>query len=347
MTTPSLINVYEIPTNWGYKSIELHHADLCDFPKQLDCLVFSAFEKSYTPVPNTLIAALQNTLGVDCRSLSTEPAIDLSSEFDVWLSKPLELNFNRLACVELKKRSKEIMDFSQIVKNLFALFMIMDQLEIQLKNVAFPVIGTGNQGIDPNLIIPAMIEGSIKGLEKIEQLKTVYIVEVSKEKIQYFDKLMNQYLKRSQEDINDIYGTKYYRAILEELEENINILLNLKKTDSAEELILKLKAKNLRTFELGILSRRICEEILDDLHDFSELSKHKNLSEKINALYDKGIASWIISYFHTIRIFGNFYAHNKAIASVYPSKHFEQDILVLISSLNRIVIFYKTYICKT
>jgi hypothetical protein len=347
MTTPSLINVYEIPTNSGYKSIELHHADLCDFPKQLDCLVFSAFEGSYAPVPKTLIAALQNTLGVNCSSLSTKPAIDLSSEFDVWLSEPLGLNFNRLACVELRKRSKDLIDFSHIVNNLFTLFLIMDQLEIQLKNVALPVIGTGSQAIDSDLIIPAMIQGSINGLEKIEQLKTVYIVEVSKEKIQYFDKLMNDHLKRSQEDINDIYGTKYYRAILEELEDNINTLLNLKKTDSIEELVRKLRAKNLRTFELGILSRRICEEILDDLHKFSKADGRINLSEKITSLYEMGIASWIISYFHTIRIFGNFYAHNKAITSVYPSKHFEQDILVLISSLNRIVIFYKTYICKT
>ena len=347
MNTPSLINIYEIPTSSGYKSIELYHADLCNFPKQLDCLVFSAFEGSYEPVSRTLIAALQNTLGVNCSSLSKKPAIDLSSEFDVWLSEPLGLNFDRLACVELIKRSKDLIDFSQIVKNLFALFLIMDQLEIPLKNVALPVIGTGSQDINQDLIIPSMIKGAINGLEKIEQLKTVYIVEISKEKIQHFDKLMNHHLKRSQADINDIYGTTYYRAILEELEENINSLLDFKKTDSIEELILKLRTKNLRTFELGVLSRRICEEILDDLHQFSNTNGRKNLSEKITGLYGMGIASWIISYFHTIRVFGNFYAHNKAITSVYPSKHFEQDILVLISSLNRIVIFYNAYRCKT
>jgi hypothetical protein len=337
----AIVNAYEIHTNWGYKSIELYNADICDFPKDLDCLVFSAFQSSYLPIPNTLIEAIENTFNIICSDLAKKPAIDLRREFDVWVSSDISSKVKRLACVELNRLNDVIPDYPVIINNLFTLFTVMDQLGMKVESIALPVIGTGNQKIKPELIIPSVIEGSIRGLEKIEQLKKVYIVELSTEKIIYFDKVMNDYLKRSEEDIHDIFGTEYYHAILSELKENVKGLCIIKQTDSLMEFVKKLQTGNIRTFELGILSRRICEEMVDDLGNYQQKAKNYSLSEKISNLYRKNVASWIISYFHTIRIFGNYYAHNNLSVSVYPDKHSQQDILLLISSLNRIILFYK------
>ena len=341
MNNASLINAYDIATPSGFKSVELHHANLVSFPKPLDCLAFSAYKDQYVPIPNTLIGALNDTYQINCANLSQIPSIDLKSEFNVWLSKPVNEQIKRLACVELSQLFENQIDYGSSVNNLFTLFRVMDQLELPLKNIAMPVIGTGLQNFDPESIIPFIIEGAIKGLGKIEQLKKVYLVELSLNKIMLLDQAMNTYLKRSDQDINDIFATAYYGAVLEELEESIEGMLVVFQSDSLKELSLKLLSRNLRTFELGILSRRICEEIVDEIIGIDQIEKHNSLAQKISSLKDKGIASWIISYFHTIRVFGNFYAHRRTINNVFPTEHVEQDVIVLITSLNRIVGFYQ------
>ena len=151
---------------------------------------------------------------------------------------------------------------------------------------------------------------------------------------------MNGYLKRDEDDVNDVYANKYYQAILKELQENVRLILEVKSSDQMGELNRKIMEGSLRTFELGILSRRICEEVVIDLLDDQEKLQKKRLAARIVLLQRKGIASWIISYFHIIRVFGNHYAHNFSGYPVFPSKHYEQDILVLRSALNRVIMFH-------
>lgn len=335
-----LINAYEIPSNRGYKSIELYHGDVCNFPRDIDCLVFSVFQGHYYPSKGTLIRAMENAYELNIHELAKQPAIDLRSEFDVWLSSSLNSSFKRLACVEINQWRGSHETVATAIKNLFTLFAIMDQLDMPLKNVALPVIGTGSQGIDPATIIPDLIEGAVRGLEKVDQLETIYIVEISEHKIHHFDREMNGYLKRDEDDVNDVYANKYYQAILKELQENVRLILEVKSSDQMGELNRKIMEGSLRTFELGILSRRICEEVVFDLLDDQEKLQKKRLADRIVSLQRKGIASWIISYFHIIRVFGNHYAHNFSGKPVFPSKHYEQDILVLISALNRVIMFH-------
>lgn len=335
-----LVNAYDIPTSAGYKSIELYQADICNFPKPLDCLVFSAFEDSYIPMPGTVIKSIEDNYGLNVQFLSENPSIDLRREFNVWLSKKINDRVKRLACVEMNMFQAHERPVSLVIKNLFALFAVMDQLERPIQSVALPVMGTGRQGIAVEQIIPSMIEESIKGLEKIKQLRTIYIVGLSKEKMSIYDSAMNSYLNRDRSDINDVYANKYYKAIIKELESNLQTIVELQPTEPIVELNRKLVSKNLRTFELGILSRRICEEIVLSILDDKKALLERGLAESITALHRKGIANWMISYFHTIRIFGNYYAHSILKDTVFPSRQHEQDVLVLISSLNRVLIFY-------
>lgn len=83
----SLINICEINTYYGYKSIELHHADLSAFNKSVDCLIISAFKGDYIPTPNSLIGALHENLNINIDDVVKDLQIDLRESLNVWLSK--------------------------------------------------------------------------------------------------------------------------------------------------------------------------------------------------------------------------------------------------------------------
>lgn len=63
-------------------------------------------------------------------------------------------------------------------------------------------------------------------------------------------------------------------------------------------------------------------------------------------LAEQNIAWWVINYFHTIRNIGNDASHSNATkTNQYPARINENDIQILIVTLNSIVQFYERY-CK-
>src|SRR5579863_3166235 len=75
----------------GERYIELFQGDLTSMPPEeaVDILVVSAFPNIYTPVPGTLIGAL-NTKGVSVKSLAGSKALDLRKNYSCWLSQEIK-----------------------------------------------------------------------------------------------------------------------------------------------------------------------------------------------------------------------------------------------------------------
>jgi hypothetical protein len=66
----------------------------------------------------------------------------------------------------------------------------------------------------------------------------------------------------------------------------------------------------------------------------------KDLAVKINELTQKNIASWVISYMHIIRTFGNLAVHSQAKAVVRPPAFDEKDFIIFLICLNRVLDFW-------
>lgn len=87
--------------------IQLLQGDLCAIPPEhaADILVISAYPGSYTPLPKTMMAAL-NDKGVNVAALAKNKATDLRQELGCWLSQPLtetqqaQLHFKQILCFE-------------------------------------------------------------------------------------------------------------------------------------------------------------------------------------------------------------------------------------------------------
>src|SRR5207253_4944142 len=96
-------NIIGIETHWGFRSFELHEGDLTNPEFAADLLVISSFSDDYTPIPNTLIGALQIECRLEISALAADSEFDLRDTFGLWISRELHgCHFERLMCLELR-----------------------------------------------------------------------------------------------------------------------------------------------------------------------------------------------------------------------------------------------------
>jgi hypothetical protein len=98
---------------------------------------------------------------------------------------------------------------------------------------------------------------------------------------------------------------------------------------------------DVRSFEIGMLARRLVEFVVDDLLGRSSVSE--SLAARIARLREKGVASWIQSYMHTLRFFGNESAHEKSIAGQRPPYVSEDDLAICLFCVQRLIDFWMMY----
>ncbi len=335
-----IFNIHEIQTVWGYKSIELIHGDITQLDSELDCLVVSAFKNGFLPTPGTVLGSLHSYHNILLNDLIEKAPINLRTPFNIWISENLNVsNFKRIACIEIVGTNLEI---DTVFKSLTTLLLICETHNIKLNSIALPILGSGRQGLNPELIIPYILENTYNALKNVKQLNKVLFVEINEEKVQLLNEAINKYLKRDDSVTTRLPQTDISKNIIEELIVNlIKIKMNLPSNGTIDELIHCLKSEQTRIFETSILGRRLVEKIVLDI--LNESSRKEDLKRSIDRLHSKQIATWIISYMHIIRTFGNFAAHDSNMLDKFPRKLSENDIINYLFSLNRVTDFWLEY----
>ncbi len=319
-----IVNIHEIITVWGYKSIELIQGDITQLNGELDCLVVSAFKNGFTPTPGSVLGALYNNHEILLTNLIEQAPINLRNPFNIWISEELEnTNFKRIACIEIIGTNFE---FETVFKSLTTLLLICETHNIKMNSIALPILGTGRQGLNPELIIPHLLENTHNALKHVKQLNKVLFVEMTEEKVQLLNDAINKFLKRDDSPTTRLPQTDISKNIIEELIVNLSkIKLNLPSNETIDELIQCLRSDQTRIFETSILGRRLVEKIVLDI--LNESSRKEDLKRSIDRLHSKQIATWIISYMHIIRTFGNFAAHDSNMLDKFPKKLSENDLI--------------------
>ena len=105
------------------KTVRVICGDLTDLDDKFDVVVCSAFKNRYFPLKGTLIGSLCTKKGIVVDELSKNPELDLRM-LGGWISKGIEnSNINRIACVEMEQKSKDVGDqniapFNQVFSTL-------------------------------------------------------------------------------------------------------------------------------------------------------------------------------------------------------------------------------------
>jgi hypothetical protein len=328
------INFIEIETKQGYKDFELHYADITNLDFNVDLIAISAYNRGYTPVPNSIICSLQDR-GIIVADLAAKPKLDLRENLGIWISQDLiGYPFKNIICTEIRGTA---FDLQSAIKNMFAMISILEVQGNKNESIAIPLLGTGNQHIDPALVIEVLLENSLDFLNFSRYLKKIVFVVFDAENADLLNTEMNKLLGRKKVetpkgpliDFIKIEINKIVDKLIKEKKINNPILNDLKKIINTEDF---------KSFELGAVGRRTLEFIISDMNKDNQ--EQFELYKKIDSLRSLGVAHWILSYMHLIRIFGNEAVHHKEPENRKPNNVNAEDLKVCLFCIQRVLEFY-------
>ncbi len=175
----------DIDTKYGKKTISVSCMDITHLYNYLDIMTISAFYRSYSPTPRTLLGALRDhSINID--ELSYEPDIDLRKISNIWLSKELanvELPIRRIGCIETSPYTYERNAWQykekEILSSIKAYFKMLDIASISgvsVENIGMPIIGGGAQKISMDMIAVPVLNECLDFLKTNEFVKNIYII---------------------------------------------------------------------------------------------------------------------------------------------------------------------------
>jgi len=334
----ALKNMLSIETTSGYKNIEIHHGDLSALEFSVDILVVSAFRHGYNPTPGTLIEALEKNCQLKVRDLFMTKKFDFRQTLNAWVSDDLSSSkFKNIVCLEgLFETLNDSDRIEHYLSDLLAVLSVLQYKGFAIKTIAMPLLGTGQQGISVDLLIPVLMKKAKEMLQTIKEVQTIYFVHPRIEIVEQIDQGVNHFLRRSSDLLELIRDDQ---EIAEGLDRVSSKLIGLKHSfgwnemNSLDELSYRIVQHDIRFYELGILSRRAMEAILKSLIHSDEFM---TLSEMVAELKRFNLSPWMLSYMHTLRSFGNFMAHD---AASHPSSQqmTKEDVSFFVKALDRFI----------
>jgi hypothetical protein len=340
----SLFNIISIPTSTGNKTIEVHNQDITQLDWDVDILVVSAFTGRYDPAPGTVLKALEENKSIIFSNLAHNAEIDLRVPLGCWLSQEVEtLGNGRILCIEGIKNSLNGTGSSEeALSNLFGTLALLSHKNVKSNRIAMPLLGTGYQGNEIDKVLPILVEKAIHTLINVHSIRTIYFVEINEDRIKKIDETINSHLLREFDKLESVFEDDSLVLLFEGIMSNLlqikAINHSLSKSNSLNNLISKILRKELRFYELGILSRKLVELLVKEISGLPN-TKEFTLHDHINELRSKHVADWMINYMHTLRIFGNSVAH-ESIETKFPNHMEKADILVFTHAFKRFLDFY-------
>ena len=163
----------------GNTVIQLLQGDLSAIPAEnaVDILAMSAFPGNYMALKGSLINALAEQ-GLSVEALAQEKEVDLRSQLDCWLSKPLsasdqqKFNFKRILCFEPGDKIKEP---EEVVGDIFRCINTF-AFDEDKNDLAMPIIATGYQKIPMQKILPALLKAACFWLQNGLPVKSLKLV---------------------------------------------------------------------------------------------------------------------------------------------------------------------------
>lgn len=218
--------IFETEIGKNKKKIRVFHSDLTLSDTKYDVVICSAFKNDYYPVKDTLIGALDYNKNISLFELAKNPEINLK-DFGGWLSKETNTSFKRIACIEIfslediymYKDSHHIHIDKLLSQTFSTMSYIIKQAVfkgIKIEKIALPLLGTGNQGIEMEYVIPPLLTECISLLKELDLLKEIDFYEIDYDKAKYFaDNLKISFIPSLKPDVFISYSTKNVNIALE------------------------------------------------------------------------------------------------------------------------------------
>ncbi len=188
--------------------IRIFSSDLTLSPESYDVVACSVFKGDYAPFRRTLVGALDTNRGISVAELAKYPDISMQT-MGCWLSAPVPGPIRRIACLELldwdiwanmRRRGAEESGVIRLLKSTFLslrhLLETAAESGIEIRRIAMPVLGAGNQGIDPEYIAVPLFSQCMKMFRTIETLDTIDFYELNRYRAEKLNEIIRSMVPR-------------------------------------------------------------------------------------------------------------------------------------------------------
>jgi hypothetical protein len=343
--TPERLTVLGVETPRGLCTLELLQGDITRVP--CDLLAVSAFKGSYHPTPGTVIGALKENHGISLQKSGPGRALidaefDLRDQFGIWITRELPgATCRRILCVELLGRIDDQREVGQqlqsLLENVFVGLAILEAKGIVIRQLALPLLGTGQQEIAPLDIVGPLISKTQDAIARSTSLERVMFVERNPQKA----RLLLDEIERKFGTVNpSLPKAELIAGLMKEIQA---IALKLRRATAgaqqrmAEEMHQIVSAPIPTTAGIGLMARRLAETVADTRYLGGS---GDDLHKKIENLAKTGVAPWLVSYLHTLRVIGNEVVHIRERGNRLPSALNEDDVTVCLFCVQRVAQFW-------
>jgi hypothetical protein len=334
------LSVIGVETSRGLCTVELVEGDVTQVP--CDLLAVSAYQGGYAPTPGTVLGALQENHGFSLWDEIDQPSFDLRRQFGFWVTRKLSnFPFERVLAIEMTALGPEsgmlLRQVEDSVENVFVGLAILESKSIPVRRLAMPMLGTGNQGLNPATVVGPMIGKTRAAIERSSSLEKVMFVVRSAESAQ----LLLREIEREFGPTSPNLPTKaLIGSVIEEIRSIAGALANvttgLQRT-MANEIFNVVRNGTPETNSIGLLARKLAELVTDDLYKGASTNE---LYRKIEALGQVGVSPWMVNYLHTLRVIGNEVVHLRDRQNRLPPALSDHDIAMCLFCIQRVLQFW-------
>lgn len=339
-----IVNSVSVETPQGYKTFILMHGDITQIAT--DLLVLSAYGDGNSSPEGLLVRSLRQRHGI---VVAPEPRwLNFSDrcwtcfqeqEGDAPFSAILTLFISQLAW-----NQNPLPIFEDAVQGVFASLAALEYKGRSFASVSLPVLyghrirteHSGGVALYPRLI-EILIRHALRWLKKSEHTHTVQFVVYEKEHLSAWDEAMNKTMGRS---LISAGADAVLKSLCAETRHLAQSQTDGRLRTATERLHRELAHEDTLVIENVCVSGRLLVEamvgiLLTDL----PLKTAASLLENIETLRkSEKVAPWIVSYMHSLRIFGNETAHVRGMDPTYrPSRLEKADLVSALSAIRSLL----------
>jgi hypothetical protein len=346
-----LINSVSVETPYGFRTFNLHHGDICSYRD--DLLVVSGHADPGSYPAGAVIDALSNRFGIDFSDLS--PLLLLEEAAGAWrvhtgrLPHPGQLLLVRIPGPSsvLRGGGNPIEVYSRLLWTVFGSLaaMELDEQSNHPQTMAMSVLG-GARGYPIGKLMEELLRQSLNWLKISRHMHTVnfYVYDVyDDDHAAEWGEAMNALLGRS---MVSVAGETVTQGLREELLSRIEACKAVGSPELREVLVHiqdELKTPgSIYPQRVAVEGRRMVEYVVHTLAANLGAPWKGSMLEDIEALRKTDlVAPWIISYLHSLRVFGNEGVHFKGDVPYTPRKLQPGDLTAILCSISRVLNYWQ------
>ena len=170
---------------FGEKKIKVYCGDITEYTHGIDLLMLSAFQNDYIPTDRSIIGALYREWGISVEEKAQNPLLDLRSFCGCWISRRIQETeqnpcLRRIGCLEMSPfQSGFSKNFLVRIQSYFQALDLLAIQNIPLERVVLPLLGAGDQAINPRQIVVPLINETLQYLRRSPATKEIVFIERS------------------------------------------------------------------------------------------------------------------------------------------------------------------------